>query len=87
MIFGVGVVRGYFSHIFVDEAGQALEPESLVPILGMIGKSTNVILSGDPKQLGPIVRSPHAKGFGMWQSLLERLMSCESYNSEVGRDL
>jgi len=29
---GIGIPRGHFSHILVDEAGQALEPEVMIPI-------------------------------------------------------
>jgi helicase MOV-10 len=53
IISGIGMHRGHFTHIFVDEAGQATEPEALVPIRMMADKATNVVLSGDPKQLGP----------------------------------
>ena len=68
---------GHFTHVFIDEAGQALEPE----LLGCIAKTTKasksslpaIILAGDPKQLGPIIRSTIAKSFGLEQSLLERL--------------
>ena len=33
-----------------------------------------LILAGDPKQLGPVLRSPIALKFGLQTSLLERLM-------------
>uniref|UniRef100_A0A3B3C825 RNA helicase n=1 Tax=Oryzias melastigma TaxID=30732 RepID=A0A3B3C825_ORYME len=33
-----------------------------------------LVLAGDPKQLGPILRSPFALKYGMGESLLERLM-------------
>lgn len=77
---GIGLTRGHFTHIFVDEAGQASEPESLVPITNVLGNTTNVILSGDPCQLGPIIHSPIAVEFGLGVSFLERLMEGEMYD-------
>jgi helicase MOV-10 len=50
--------------VFVDEAGQGMEPECLVPIVGLLGTDGNdagqLVLAGDPKQLGPVLRSPVA---------------------------
>ncbi|KAJ3568903.1 hypothetical protein NP233_g5406 [Leucocoprinus birnbaumii] len=80
IISGIGMPRGHFTHIFVDEAGQATEPEALVPIRMMVDKATNVVLSGDPKQLGPIVRSGIASKLGLELSYLERLMELPSYD-------
>ena len=42
-----------FSHIIIDEAGQALLPEVLVP-LSLASKHTFISLVGDPKQLGKL---------------------------------
>lgn len=77
---GIGLPRGHFTHIFIDEAGQASEPECLVPISKALGNETNVILSGDPCQLGPIIQSPIAIEFGLEVSFLERLMKNEMYD-------
>ena len=77
---GIGLPRGTFTHIFIDEAGQATEPEALVSIRTMAGPRTNVVLSGDPKQLGPIIRSGIAIELGLGQSYLERLMSLDAYD-------
>ncbi len=71
--------RDHFTHIFIDEAGQALEPEVMVPIRTLAGRKTNIILSGDPKQLGPIVCSNVAAEFGCRVSYLERLMARKVY--------
>ncbi|TFK28518.1 RNA helicase [Coprinopsis marcescibilis] len=80
MLAAIGMPLGHFSHIFVDEAGQGLETETLIPVKTMGTSRTNVILSGDPKQLGPIVRSGVARYFGLETSYLERLMNREAYD-------
>jgi helicase MOV-10 len=84
MLSGVGVPPGHFTHIFVDEAGQATEPEVMVPIATLAGDVTNVVLSGDPKQLGPIIRSNVARVLGLEKSYLERLMEREGYDDNTG---
>lgn len=78
---GIGLPRGHFTHIFVDEAGQASEPECLVPITNILGNATNVILSGDPRQLGPIIQSPIAAEYRLGMSFLQRLMDREMYRA------
>ncbi|KAM6192162.1 LOW QUALITY PROTEIN: helicase MOV-10 [Sarcoramphus papa] len=73
---------GFFSHVFIDECGQAVEPESVVAIAGLLtamDQETNpnggqLVLAGDPQQLGPVLRSPLAIEHGLGTSLLERLM-------------
>ncbi|KDQ59997.1 hypothetical protein JAAARDRAFT_125682 [Jaapia argillacea MUCL 33604] len=77
---GVGLPRGHFTHIFVDEAGQATEPEVMVAIRTMADNSTNIVLSGDPKQLGPVIRSPIARELGLEKSYIERLMEGGVYD-------
>lgn len=84
--YGIGVDPGHFTHVFVDEAGQATEPEVMVPIRTSIGPNTNVIVSGDVKQLGPIVRSSLARELGLGKSYLERLMDTEAYDEVAGRN-
>jgi hypothetical protein len=50
-----------FTHVLVDEAGQATVPETLVPLRMTSGKTTRaVVLAGDPKQLGPVVHASSA---------------------------
>uniref|UniRef100_A0A7N6BWQ7 RNA helicase n=1 Tax=Anabas testudineus TaxID=64144 RepID=A0A7N6BWQ7_ANATE len=71
-----GIPAGHFTHVFVDEAGHAVETECLVPLAGLLNaESGQVVLAGDPKQLGPILRSPFALKYGMGVSLLERMMN------------
>ncbi|CAE6366471.1 unnamed protein product [Rhizoctonia solani] len=80
LLFRHGVDPGAFTHIFVDEAGQGSEPEVMVPILTMVGPKTNIVLSGDPKQLGPVIYSPVARPLGLNLSYLERLMASPAYD-------
>ncbi len=87
VVYGVGMPRGHFSHIFVDEAGQATEPEVMIGIKTIADNSTNVVLAGDPKQLGPIIRSAVARELGLEKSYLERLMATDTYNIHNRRGL
>ncbi|RDB30431.1 putative helicase MOV-10 [Hypsizygus marmoreus] len=84
VVSGIGIPRGHYSHIFVDEAGQATEPEAFIAIKTMANSNTNVILSGDPKQLGPIIRSDIACKLGLETSYIERLMKRDAYDVRRG---
>ncbi|XP_075709974.1 helicase MOV-10 [Rhinoderma darwinii] len=68
---------GFFTHVFIDESGHAVEPECVTPIAGILDvmKGGQLVLAGDPQQLGPILRSPFAIDHGLGLSLLERLMT------------
>lgn len=83
--YNIGMPKGHFTHIFVDEAGQASEPEMLVATKPLLDENTRIILSGDPKQLGPVIRSSMAREFGLQRSFLERLMDRPLYGTEHGR--
>ena len=87
IVSGIGIPRGHYSHIFVDEAGQATEPEAFVSIKTMADNSTNIVLSGDPKQLGPIIRSGIARELGLEKSYIERLMATKVYDVHTGHGL
>lgn len=72
-----------FSHVFLDECGHGEEPSALLPLLG---GAKQVVLAGDPRQLGPVIQSSICrtdgnffKGTGLDQSLLERLMKLPMY--------
>lgn len=73
---GSNQLKGCFSHIFIDECGFCMEPEVIVAFAGILDiTKTQLILAGDPKQLGPIVTSPLAQKYKLDVSLLERLMT------------
>ena len=79
-IVSAGVPRGHFTHVFIDECGHAVEPECLIPISGLLDASEGqLVLAGDPQQLGPVLRSSLAIEHGLQVSLLERLMKREVY--------
>lgn len=60
--------RRRFRTVFIDEAAQALEPASWVPIT----KASRVILTGDPFQLPPTVKSMEAQRKGFNITLIEK---------------
>ena len=82
-----------FTHLLIDEASQALEPETMLPLALATPEAAapgapsapghtrgcNVVLSGDHKQLGPVVRAPFCRDHGLATSLLERLMTLPLY--------
>ncbi|XP_072200440.1 RNA helicase Mov10l1 [Excalfactoria chinensis] len=79
MFYQTGMRLGHFTHVILDEAGQASEPESLIPI-GLISEvNGQIVLVGDPKQLGPLIKSRIAVAFGLNISFLERLISRNMY--------
>ena len=47
-------LKGYFTHILIDEAGQILEPECIIP-LALADAGTCVVLAGDHLQMAPKV--------------------------------
>lgn len=57
----------------------------MIPIKLNAGQRTTVVLAGDPKQLGPIIRSSVARKLGLERSYLERLMSQPMYEVKENR--
>ncbi|XP_017054176.1 uncharacterized protein LOC108096803 [Drosophila ficusphila] len=79
-----GFAKGnIFSHVFVDEAAASTEAEALMGITCTISPTTNLILSGDHKQLGPVLQSQRANEWGLGLSLFERLLTRKCYKVEV----
>ena len=57
-----------FRTVVIDEAAQALEPATWIPIL----KASRVVLAGDPFQLPPTVKSMDAQKGGFATTLIEK---------------
>lgn len=60
-----------FRTVIIDEAAQGLEPATWIPIL----KASKVVLTGDPFQLPPTVKSLEAQRKGFDQTLIEKCLS------------
>ncbi len=63
-----------FTTVFIDEAAQALEPMSWIPI----SRSNRVIFAGDHFQLPPTVKSKKAEAGGLKETLFERCMEIKN---------
>lgn len=68
----LGLPKGYFTHIFLDEAAQAMECEAIMP-LALANEGTRIVLAGDHMQMSPELFSNFAKERKLHISLLERL--------------
>lgn len=62
-----------FDAVVIDEAAQALEPASLIPLQLLKSKGTRCVMVGDPKQLPATVLSNVASKFSFQCSMFERL--------------
>jgi superfamily I DNA and/or RNA helicase len=47
---GMGLKKGHFTHILLDEAAQAMECEAIMP-LAIADESTRIVLAGDHMQV------------------------------------
>ncbi len=66
-----------FRTVVIDEAAQALEPATWIPIL----RASRVILTGDPFQLPPTVKSVTAQKRGLGVTLIEKALQRLKENS------
>jgi superfamily I DNA and/or RNA helicase len=80
-----GKGAGVFSHIVIDEAGQATEPDTLAAVSRLLRPGGRLVLAGDPEQLGPVLRSRVAARFGLATSMLERLTKQEPLGPHARR--
>lgn len=78
----MGLPRGHFTHVIIDEAGQATEPEAMIPLTFIDKDNGQIILAGDPMQLGPVVISNYCQEFGMTESYLCRLLDRFPYQKD-----
>ncbi|TFY78231.1 hypothetical protein EWM64_g5781 [Hericium alpestre] len=84
-VAGCGVPARHFSHIFIDEAAQAMEPEAMIPIRMMADEQTNVVLAGDKEQLRPVVKGLDSQLLVSYIERLMRMRDVYGLDSEIGR--
>ncbi|KAI1721004.1 AAA domain-containing protein [Ditylenchus destructor] len=77
-----GAMYDKFTHIFIDEAGQADELETLIPLAGLASSNTRVVLAGDPRQLGPVETVEYLNSKNITYSLMERFSKMELYTDD-----
>ncbi|XP_015121049.1 putative helicase mov-10-B.1 [Diachasma alloeum] len=85
-VYNYSLKEDHFGYLFIDEAGQATEPQTLIPLLTMCGYHVEmngkprgqVVIAGDPQQLGPSCQSRLSAPI-LSVSMLERLMSWGPY--------
>ncbi|OXA58303.1 RNA helicase Mov10l1 [Folsomia candida] len=74
--FSLKLTPGHFTHVFIDEAGYCTEPETMISAVNLaIDREGQLIIAGDPKQLGPVLMSDIAQNLDLNLSFLERLMN------------
>ncbi|XP_019057963.1 PREDICTED: uncharacterized protein LOC104812332 isoform X2 [Tarenaya hassleriana] len=71
--FGTPSEHTLFDAVVIDEAAQALEPATLIPLQLLKSRGTKCIMVGDPKQLPATVISNVASKFLYECSMFERL--------------
>jgi ATP-dependent RNA/DNA helicase IGHMBP2 len=75
------LVKKRFNTLFFDEASQALEAISWIPLL----KCNRVIFSGDHFQLPPVVKSAKAKQEGLDKTMLDRCTKIDTISTLLNR--
>jgi len=69
---GSPTLKELFSHCFIDEAGQTMEPEAWIPLC-LLKENGKSFFIGDHRQLGSTVHNPFACKMGLEVSIQERL--------------
>ena len=61
-LLDLDVLHGFFTHILIDEAAQALEPEALNP-LKFAGTNTKIVFTGDHMQVQIWIKGTEFRSF------------------------
>ena len=69
-----------FTHIFIDESAQIIEPETCIPLV-LASAETKIVFAGDIYQTRPLILSEFGRKFNLDKSLFERLYKATAMNS------
>ncbi|KAI6661266.1 hypothetical protein LOD99_10087 [Oopsacas minuta] len=61
-----------FTHIFIDESAQIIEPETCIPLV-LADPETKLVFAGDIHQTRPLILSKFGRKFNLDETLFERL--------------
>lgn len=79
----LAVISSHFDYIFIDECASSAEAYVAIPITLAMKKGqpfkASIVLLGDPKQLGQIMRTHHSERYGFNISMMERAMELNAY--------
>jgi superfamily I DNA and/or RNA helicase len=70
-----------WASVFIDEAGQALEPACWIPLL----RADRVVLAGDHHQLPPTIKSIEAARLGLSKTLFEKCIEQHPHTATMLR--
>ena len=71
-----------FTHIFMDEAAQVIEPEACIALC-LASDRTKVVLAGDMYQTKPLILSTYGKQYGLDESMLQRFEQLPAYETDT----
>ncbi|KAL5543107.1 hypothetical protein UlMin_010817 [Ulmus minor] len=80
-LHNVGLPVGHFSHIFMVDTSDAIEPEAMVPLANFADENTSVIVTGEVGFSPSWVRSEIARKNGLKISYFERLRKSRRYQN------
>ncbi|XP_077247147.1 putative RNA helicase SDE3 isoform X1 [Tasmannia lanceolata] len=80
-LHNAGINAGHFTHIFLVDASNAIEPEVMVTLANLVDEKTAIVVTGCLGDSPERVRSDIARRKGLKRSYFLRLLNSEPYSS------